>query len=67
MSLICLLSRINAILMMNAFIIYIPILPPQVEIYKVFEPYFGIIFVNIKVRIIDRFASIRVIRDLRVQ
>jgi len=53
--------------MMNTFIIYIRILPPQVEIYKVFEPYFGIIFGNFKVRIIDRFAPILAIRDLRVQ
>jgi hypothetical protein len=35
---------LGCIRMMNTFIIFIRILPPQVEIYKVFEPYLGINF-----------------------
>jgi len=53
--------------MMNIFITFIRILPPQVEIHKVFDPYFGIIFASFKVRIIGGFDLNRVIRRPRAR
>ena len=38
--------------MMYIHIIFYCILPPRVEIHKVFEPYFGISFDSFKVRVI---------------
>jgi len=58
-------SCINDIAMMITYIILIRILPPPVEMYKVFEPYFGIDFGNFKVRISGGFGPIRVIRARR--
>jgi len=52
---------INGIQMMNTVIIFIQMLPPQVEMHKVFEPYFGISFGSFKVRIIGGFTSNRMI------
>ena len=54
-------ASLSDIQMMNILIIFIHMLPPQVEMHKVFEPYFGINFDSFKVRIIGRFASNRTI------
>jgi len=58
---------IGDIQMMNIFITFIRILPPQVEIHKVFDPYFGIVFASFKVRIIGGFDLNRVIRRPRAR
>jgi len=42
----------NDMTMMITNIIVVRILPPPVEMYKVFEPYFGISFDSFKVRVI---------------
>ena len=49
--------------MMQIHIIVICILPPRVEMYKVFEPYFGISFGSFKVRVIVRITTIHASRD----
>jgi hypothetical protein len=48
--------------MMYIHIIFYRMLPPRVEIYKVFEPHFGISFDSFKVRVIVGFSVIRAAR-----
>jgi hypothetical protein len=57
----------NDIAMMITYIIVIRILPPPVEMYKVFEPHFGITFDSFKVRVIVRFALNLMIRVIDQQ
>jgi len=54
--------RNSDIQMMYIYIIFNGMLPPRVEIYKVFEPYFGISFESFKVRVIVGIDMIRAAR-----
>ncbi len=51
--------------MMYIHIIFYRIVPPRVEMHKVFGPYFGISFDSFKVRVIVRFSLIRAARVTR--